>query len=494
MNTRILLALVLCLYALPLTAQQTAILRGTVTDKTSGSPVAAAAVYVNNSTYTRICDAEGVFVFDRLPAQPFDLTISAVGYETGTVKITAGRTGNLDIALQRKIVSLAEVKVNAPERDGWAKYGQRFMDELIGYSAYAADCTLLNKEAVQFRFDQEEGILKAWSEQPLQIRNKATGYDITYWLDDFELDMFQKQLYYKGYAYFSELHTSARKAKHIASNRKAAFQGSFYHFVRSLYKGNALAEGFEIRILKRVDEDELGQYIPLWTDTLNWKDTAKIRQLFTAISGTDTALVHAGIKAVSLWKQDDQQKEVYRLKGMPLKTDSGIVPVYVFNKFARDPDKLVLKYYEPKDLERVAAESERFRLLTPTKELPKGVRIEGLPAHFKRAKKKMDILYTDLVPLDSIVKRSGTQVILQFPDCLQITYIHEKEEQYYLDRRPVLVKPQVPGLQTSVLSLRNKEGIHLLAHGNFYEAYDLLLEQYWSYEKLDKLMPLDYQP
>jgi hypothetical protein len=491
MNTRIILVLSLWLYALPVMAQQMAVLQGAVTDKTSGSPVAGAAVYVNNSTYTRICDAAGAFIFDRLPALPFDLTISAVGYETGTVKVTAERTGNLEIALQHKIVSLAEVKVNAPERDGWAKYGQQFMDELIGYSGYAAECTLLNKEVVQFHFNKEDGVLKAWSEQPLKIRNNATGYHITYWLEDFELDMFQKQLYYKGYAYFSELHTSARKAKRIAGNRQTAFQGSFYHFVRSLYKGNALAEGFEIRTLKRIDEDELGQYIPVWTDTLNWKDSAKIRMLFSAISGSDTVFVQAAVKAVTQWKEDDQQKSAYRLKGIPFKTDSSIVPVYAFSKNIPDREKLELKYYEAKAEAPVTAESKGLKLLTPKKELPKGVRITA----FKPTPRKMDILYTALVPVDSIVSRSGEQIaMLHFPDCLQVTYIHEMEEQRYLDRRSVSLKPTVPGLQTSVLSLRNKEGVHLLENGNFYEAYDLLLEQYWSFEKLDKLMPLDYKP
>lgn len=467
---------------------------GTVTDQKTGSPVAGAAVYVNNSTYTQICDAKGIFNLDRYPALPFDLVVSAVGYETGVLKITPENTGqSLNIGLQRKTINLDEVKVRAPEQDAWAKYGQRFTEELIGYSDFAAACKIANKEVVQFRYDNKDGILKAWTEQPLKIRNKATGYDITYWLDDFELDMFNNKLYYKGYAYFSALPASGKQAKRIEANRMAAFKGSFYHFVRALYQGRAHAEGFEIRVLKRVDEDKAGQYIPTYIDTLTWADTDRWHRLFSGIYGSDTAAFPIVIKALQVlraWKEDTVKKEPLRLKGTVSNGDTTAFPLYVFTKMKQDNGRVVLRLYAS------GGESDA-RVLTEKKKLPGNVSIEGLPQNFKLPKQKMDVLFTAIIPDDSVLKRSAAPpgVILKFRDHLHITYTNEKEEMPYLKKRAGRFrKPAEPGGQTSILSLHDDAGIHLLEDGNFFEAYDLLLEQYWSYEKLDKLMPLDYTP
>lgn len=500
-QTRIFLTVVCLLHTLSLAAQQPSI-RGIVKDKTTGSPVAGAAVYVNNSTYTRICDAAGAFVFDKYPALPFDLTISAVGYETGNLKITKENAGqNLRVDLQPKIVNLGEVKVNAPEKDAWAKYGKRFTEELIGYSGFAADCKILNKEVVQFRYNPDEGILNAWTEKPLQIRNNATGYTITYWLDDFELDFFTRRLFYKGYAYFNELKVSDKKAKRIEVNRAAAFKGSFCHFVRSLYKGDPLAEGFEIRVLKRMSEDKMGQYVPLSVDTLAWSDTGRLQQQLRDMYGIDSIALLTTFKALQVlhsWHQDTARKAPLRLKGAVKNEDTAVFPLYVFMKMESDNDRVVIKHYEPDrngmDLNIGTNDPE---VLTERKVLPRGIRIEGRSGNFKFPKQTMELLFTALVNPDKIVTRSvdPADVVLRIPDYLQITYIKEMEEPPYLEKwAGLLHKSVTPGPQISVISLHNKEGIHLQEDGNFYEAYDVLLEQYWSYEKLDKLMPLDYNP
>ncbi len=338
MTTRTILTFMILCCSYVLTAQE-ALIKGIIKDKTSGNPVAGATVYVNNTTYARICDAAGVFVFDKYPALPFELTVSAVGYETGVLKITADHAGHsLQLSLQPRIVHLGEVKVSAPERDGWAKYGQRFTEELIGYSGFAAQCKLMNKKAVQFRFDPDEGILKAWSDEPLLIRNKATGYEITYWLGDFELDMFKNKLYYKGYAHFREMQVSGKAAGRIEANRRAAFNGSFYHFVRALYKGKPLEEGFEIRVLKRMDEDQTGPYIPLSADTFAWSDTARFRQLFDDMYATSPLAMQMAAKAMETlqeWKLDASGTTPLRLKGWTAPEDSTIFSLVCFCKNRR---------------------------------------------------------------------------------------------------------------------------------------------------------------
>ena len=66
------------------------------------------------------------------------------------------------------------------------------MEEFIGYSAYATDCKLINKDVLRFYWDQENMMLRVTADAPLKIENNATGYLITYWLEDFTLNFITK--------------------------------------------------------------------------------------------------------------------------------------------------------------------------------------------------------------------------------------------------------------------------------------------------------------
>lgn len=95
---------------------------------------------------------------------------------------------------------------------------------------------------------------------------------------------------------------------------------------------------------------------------------------------------------------------------------------------------------------------------------------------------------------DALLKQSDSATtVLTFKDYLHITYTKELEEENYLTRQGPFKKIQ-PGFQKSILSLKDTENILIFANGNFEDPYHLVLEGYWSYEKLDKLLPLDYIP
>lgn len=478
-NALLALFLLCCLF--PAWGQQMAA-SGVLTDEVSGKPVPAAAVYIANSTYSATTDDAGRFSFLHFPQLPATLTLSVIGYETVTLKVTADNAHALQVALRRKVVQLDEVQVSLPERNGWKKYGVRFLEELVGWSDYAAACKLQNKEVVQFSFDKKDGILKAWADKPLQIRNQAMGYDIVYQLEDFELDMYQNKLFYKGYAYFRELPATGRKARQFDKKRKAAFNGSFRHFAQALYKGNASAEGFEIRRLKRVYEEDAMSYIPIRTDTLRWYDTTGLVQLVGEIFTGDTAMAAKALVSLEAWRNDTTGPERFWLKGRRRLRDSTVTPVYVFAKYGATKKECQVKYYETRDTTGIAAAEEPEVLEQLRNQRP----------GFWKKRASLNLLYKTPVPADSIITRKGADVLLHFPDFLQVTYMRELEELPYLQRSGNWARD--PQQQVSVVSLRDGNNLHLLADGNFYDAYDLLLEQYWAYEKLDKLLPLDYIP
>ncbi|RYZ33640.1 MAG: carboxypeptidase-like regulatory domain-containing protein [Sphingobacteriales bacterium] len=247
---------------------------------------------MNNSTFGTICGNDGTFTLTQHPAFPFTLTISSVGYQSVSRSITnEDAARNLLIRLTAKQQDLGEVTVRPPEKNGWELYGKTFLQEFIGYSDFAGQCTILNKKDLQFAYDPESFQLRVWSQVPLKIRNKATGYEITYWLEDFKLDQLTHRLYYRGLAQFRDLQPDKPKQKYIR-NRHSAYQGSINHFMRALYQRKAAAEGFELRTLLRMTEDEAAALQPRQTDTIAVTDSiALARLLHTMYDGTGTNVV-----------------------------------------------------------------------------------------------------------------------------------------------------------------------------------------------------------
>src|SRR5690606_33731791 len=106
--------------------------------------------FINNTTYGCIGDSMGVFELKRFPSLPFSLTITAVGYESVLLPIKGDHFNqNLIVSLKAKVMNLKEVTVRNPEPNGWEQYGQRFKEEFIGYSQFADQCEILNKEVLE---------------------------------------------------------------------------------------------------------------------------------------------------------------------------------------------------------------------------------------------------------------------------------------------------------------------------------------------------------
>ncbi|GAB3246980.1 carboxypeptidase-like regulatory domain-containing protein [Larkinella harenae] len=98
--------------------------------------------------------------------------------------------------------------------------------------------------------------------------------------------------------------------------------------------------------------------------------------------------------------------------------------------------------------------------------------------------------YAHMVNLDS---STTDQTRLQFNDLLQVTYLHEKEELAYLKaQRPFGALPRTGGPQTSVIHLLHPF-VDVEANGNYHEPLGILVEGYWSWEKVAELLPLDYE-
>jgi hypothetical protein len=81
---------------------------------------------------------------------------------------------------------------------------------------------------------------------------------------------------------------------------------------------------------------------------------------------------------------------------------------------------------------------------------------------------------------------------IQFSKYLYVLYDKELEELPYLIKLQPFKKP-IPAPQTSIVQLVGTNAVEIFANGHLEPAISFFLEGYWSYEKLDKLLPLDYK-
>ncbi|MGN6511355.1 MAG: carboxypeptidase-like regulatory domain-containing protein [Chitinophaga sp.] len=105
--------------------------------------------------------------------------------------------------------------------------------------------------------------------------------------------------------------------------------------------------------------------------------------------------------------------------------------------------------------------------------------------------KYVNYLYSARLPYDSIFYKAGNSYVMNFKDLLYVTYKKEKEDRLYVTRmRP---PGAVRGPQVSILKLLAPE-VRIDRNGNVEAPMDVICEQYWGWEKLAEMLPLDYKP
>ncbi len=234
-------------------------IHGKVVDEKSGSPLSNASVFCQNTTTGTISNTEGLFAL-RLNNGGYDLVISYTGYETQVLRVsnTTKDKDSLIIGMKEAAKSMAEVAVtgSALVADGWNKYGQFFLDNFIGTTANAAQCTIENKDAISFYFYKKRNKLKVKAKDEIIIINQALGYKIRYQLDSFVNDYNTHISSYTGYPLFENLSGTADQQSVWAKNRYRTYIGSRLHFMRSWYDSTLKDEGFQVETLNSPGSDK----------------------------------------------------------------------------------------------------------------------------------------------------------------------------------------------------------------------------------------------
>lgn len=221
---------------------------GKVVEAGTAKPIVSASVFIGNSSAGTMTDEGGNFLLRKLPTGKFLLVVTSVGYETFSKQLESSKIpASLTVELVHKTAALEEVVVSAAEKNGWINWGDLFIENFIGQSAYARDCHIKNPAVLRFRNSIKNNTLKVWSEEPLVIENNALGYTISYDLHEFTYSFTDHSVAYSGFPLFTEMMNNNKKAAgRIKENRKKVYAVSLLHFIRSLYNNTIPEEGFRI--------------------------------------------------------------------------------------------------------------------------------------------------------------------------------------------------------------------------------------------------------
>lgn len=275
-------------------------------------PIASASIFLSNTSVGAVSKEDGSFIIDPLPTGRYNLVVDILGYETYVKEINSNQISDyLVVQLTPKPTELQEVIVGNYDKNGWDKWGEFFMEMLIGKTPNALECKLLNKNAVKFRYNKKDNVLYAYADEPLKIVNNALGFDLEYKLLNFEYNYKSTIFYYQGYPLFKEkTPRNNRQQSRWLTNRNETFEGSLMHFMRSLYRNQLQKEGFELRKIVK-------NKTPNTSITVNGQHPLQEVDMLVDIPLTGDSIAFAIDSTTAGLQFKDYLQVVYKRKEMP---------------------------------------------------------------------------------------------------------------------------------------------------------------------------------
>lgn len=253
MKIRLTTLFVFLLISLQAFGQSTYVIMGVVRDVETREVMPFTTVFLAGSTFGTTTNEKGQFTLEVDRNGTYDLIAKFVGYETYSTKLILSEkeVSTFDIYMTPGVRDLGSVVVVARKERQWKRFLNDFKIYFLGRSVNATSSEILNEEDLDFIYDEETSQLIAFSDEPVIVLNKALGYKIKCFLEDFVLDYSTGSHSYYTYTVFEELKPkNERKARMIERNRKAAYNGSAIHFFKSLYSKRLKEEGFFVELTK----------------------------------------------------------------------------------------------------------------------------------------------------------------------------------------------------------------------------------------------------
>jgi len=242
-------------------------IRGKIIDETSKEPIYLANIFLANTTIGTTSNQDGFFEIKRIPFGSYELVISMMGYEFQKIilQIQDTKEKNFQIKLKSKVLQGEKVTVSAEIPEEWLRNLKIFKKILFGIKDIAKECDIKNPEIINFDYVRTSGRFRAFTEYPVTLINNALGYEITFYINKFEANLFDDDIYvveqvqdqvqrfkkgaleYSGSIGFREIPAqNMKQTKKWQANRLIAYKGSRRHFLQALSENRLKKEGFQI--------------------------------------------------------------------------------------------------------------------------------------------------------------------------------------------------------------------------------------------------------
>lgn len=221
-----------------------AAVEGRVVVADSARPLSDVHVFIAESMIGAVTKADGSFYIGRVPAGHHTLYVSALGFAPVRIDtlFRANTTYRFEIELHEVVLEGPEVIVTAERDPTWYRRLRKFERLFVGESPNASECTIQNPEVLSFDA-RWWGRLTAHAREPIEIINLALGYRVLYFLEEFESA--GGTIRWDGEPFFEELEpVDSVQATRWREARRAAYYGSYRHFMQSLLRGTHREEGF----------------------------------------------------------------------------------------------------------------------------------------------------------------------------------------------------------------------------------------------------------
>ncbi|PKP32681.1 MAG: hypothetical protein CVU00_11490 [Bacteroidetes bacterium HGW-Bacteroidetes-17] len=221
-------------------------IRGTILDRQTDSTILYASIYFNGTFVGTISDVDGNFELDISKYISMPITISATGYYSVTLADFSSNQP-LKIYLNPKAIRLDEVNIKAKSLVRQRKANLKiFTNEFLGTTRNAKKCIILNENDIKFDYHSDGDTLRAYASKPIIIDNRALGYRVTYFLDNFEHDRKNRTTFFYGNIIFDEELSDEATKEFLEFKRKKTYLGSRGHFLRSLWTDNLKLNEFTV--------------------------------------------------------------------------------------------------------------------------------------------------------------------------------------------------------------------------------------------------------
>lgn len=225
------------------------VIEGRITNAATGKPLVGVNVFLSHTKIGTATNLNGQYRLEGIPTGGHRLVISIIGYKREILEIIVGphKSRTMDFELVPVIYEMPQIYVGNLDKK-WEKRLERFTDLFIGKTVWSDSVIILNPEVLRFE-TRWWGRLSAEALAPLKIENRALGYHITYFLEEF--DHTGTRTRWDGEPLFTEMQPAdSAQAAYWQKNRREAFYGSLRHFLLALLNDRIREEGFVLHNLR----------------------------------------------------------------------------------------------------------------------------------------------------------------------------------------------------------------------------------------------------